>query len=678
MSNVLRKQDEHEKAILLEIGPHSALSSPLREICGAQEKGPEGIYVPTVVRDTPPMIGLFNTAGRLHQHAVDIDFLAINGKGNVLTDLPLYPWDHDQRYWDESRILKEWRQQKFRHHEILGSRVVESTDLNPSWRNLLSTRTAEWLNDHQLRGKLIFPGAGFVCAAGEAIRQISGLNDYSIRHMRIAEPLILSNESDVEMATSLSVIPLTDTENSKRYRFTISSTMGESWISHCTGEVQGGRDCDMSDKRQLLVDDDTEIWNRNLAADRFYSSLRDIGHGYGPYFQLLSSVHASSASYAAKGSVQPDDNVHRTSYYAQHPLIIDHCLQLSIVAAIKGLTYRLDHLVVPASVDHIYIASSSDKDLSYNLKSFAGEVGASALCQAVAGSKGEMQIAISGCSMVPIIKEVKPMEIQELHWHPMHTSMKPSELIKATHKPGDPDILMEEIAILCTLESARMAQSQEPATPHTRKYADWLKVQAEGLREKGSILVPQAKGWANEDLSKRLKMIEKRMSLAEETLEPWQRRLILRVFENLSSILSGDQEPLEILYEDEGLKEFYQGIHTICDCSPFLSSLGHELPGLKVLEVGGGTGGFTTHVLESLNGASKTPLYSHYVFTDISAGFFPEAKKHLESFAGIEYSVLDISSDPTKQGFPEQGYDLVVAANVSWIFESRRHNLTWS
>ena len=161
-------------------------------------------------------------------------------------------------------------------------------------------------------------------------------------------------------------------------------------------------------------------------------------------------------------------------------------------------------------------------------------------------------------------------------------------------------------------------------------------------------------------------------------LEPWQYHLILRVFENLPSILSGDQQPLEILYDDAGLREFYLGLHTPFDCAPFLSSLGHELPGMKVLEIGGGTGGFTTHVLESLKGASKVPLYSKYVFTDISAGFFPAAQKHLRSFAGIEYSVLDISSDPTAQGFPDQEFDLVIAANVCRISELPIILINWT
>ncbi|KAH8422376.1 uncharacterized protein LDX57_000132 [Aspergillus melleus] len=580
------------------------------------------------------------------------------------SDLPLYPWDHDQRYWNESRISREWRQPKFRHHEILGSRVVESTDSNPSWRNLLSTSSAGWITDHQLRGKIIFPGAGYVCMAGEAIRQISGSTDYTIRHLHIAEPLILPEESDVEVITSLSIIPFTNVENSKRFRFTVSSATGECWINHCTGEVQGGADYDLSDKRQLLVDNDSDRWNRTLESSKYYSSLRDIGHGYGPYFQLLSSLQASSCFQAAKGTIQMDNELYRTSYYAQHPLIIDHCLQLSIVAAIKGLCHRLDHLVVPASVNHIYVAPSQHEDVNYDLKAFATEVKKSAVCHSVAGSNGGMKIAISGRSMVSIINEIKPMEIQELHWHPIHASMRSSELINAPYKPKDNDILMEEIAVLCTLESARIAESQRPATQHIQTYKDWLSSQARIFRSQGSKLVPQARVWATGDSSKFLDMIQKRAALAEQKLDPWQYQLILRVFENSLTILTEDKDSLDFLFEGTSLREFYQGLHTLCDCSTFLSSLGHEQPGLKVLEVGGGTGGFTTHVLESLKGASKAPLYSEYMFTDISAGFFPSAKQHLQSFAGIEYQVLDISSDPTAQGFPEEKYDLIVAANV--------------
>ena len=57
-------------------------------------------------------------------------------------------------------------------------------------------------------------------------------------------------------------------------------------------------------------------------------------------------------------------------------------------------------------------------------------------------------------------------------------------------------------------------------------------------------------------------------------------------------------------------------------------------------------------------------MYSKYTFTDISPGVLPLAKEKFKDFEEIEYSVLDISKDPTKQGYRPESFDLIIASNV--------------
>jgi hypothetical protein len=51
-------------------------------------------------------------------------------------------------------------------------------------------------------------------------------------------------------------------------------------------------------------------------------------------------------------------------------------------------------------------------------------------------------------------------------------------------------------------------------------------------------------------------------------------------------------------------------------------------------------------------------------YTDISSGFFPAAKERFKDFSHIEFATLDITKDPIAQGFLEEGFDLIIAANV--------------
>lgn len=75
------------------------------------------------------------------------------------------------------------------------------------------------------------------------------------------------------------------------------------------------------------------------------------------------------------------------------------------------------------------------------------------------------------------------------------------------------------------------------------------------------------------------------------------------------------------------------------------------------------------------HGEDGTPRFEHYTFTDISPSFFEKAQEMFKDHSSrMSFRVLDIEKDPIKQGFEAEGYDLIVAANVSW-FGSRASRL---
>ena len=97
----------------------------------------------------------------------------------------------------------------------------------------------------------------------------------------------------------------------------------------------------------------------------------------------------------------------------------------------------------------------------------------------------------------------------------------------------------------------------------------------------------------------------------------------------------------------------------------YVDLLAHKFLGLKVLEIGVGSGSATTPILQAIAGQEGWQRrLSSFTFTDISAGFFEKAR---ERFAGwrdlMTFKTLNIEIDPEEQGYTEQ-YDLVIAANV--------------
>ena len=83
---------------------------------------------------------------------------------------------------------------------------------------------------------------------------------------------------------------------------------------------------------------------------------------------------------------------------------------------------------------------------------------------------------------------------------------------------------------------------------------------------------------------------------------------------------------------------------------------------VRVLEVGGGTGGTTRLVLAAL--AAVRPG-TEYLFTDVSPSFLPEAaRRFAATLPGFATARLDISADPAAQGQQPGAFDIVLAADV--------------
>ena len=180
----------HPNSLFIEIGPHSTLAGPLRQICA--EAGCTSPYLSTMLRGGNCAENLYSALGQLYQLGIHVNFERIFPEGRALTDLPRYPWEHNAQFWYENRVSREWRFREFGHHGLLGLRVPESTSMQPCWRNVLHLEDEPWLYDHKIQSDVVFPFAGYIAMAGEAIRQITGTETgYSLRHVVAHTALVL-------------------------------------------------------------------------------------------------------------------------------------------------------------------------------------------------------------------------------------------------------------------------------------------------------------------------------------------------------------------------------------------------------------------------------------------------------------------------------------------------------
>jgi SAM-dependent methyltransferase len=138
------------------------------------------------------------------------------------------------------------------------------------------------------------------------------------------------------------------------------------------------------------------------------------------------------------------------------------------------------------------------------------------------------------------------------------------------------------------------------------------------------------------------------------------------VGENLlrEEVLVGEVNILQYMMRNNMLERYY----TEAIGYPILNHVGtglmaqlcHKFPRMNILEVGAGTGSATASILGRIGEA-----YTSYTYTDISSGFFERAGERFQVHAHkTVFKTLDISKDPTTQGFSPQSYDVVVATNV--------------
>lgn len=142
---------EHSVTHVVEIGPHSALKAPIRDILAVAQKKKYKIgYSSALVRKENGVVSIMNLASELFMRGCDVNLAAINlardiDTRKVLSDLPPYPWNHENKYWHESRITRQQRLGPHPRHDILGCRIPESSDLEPSWRNILRLDDVPWV-----------------------------------------------------------------------------------------------------------------------------------------------------------------------------------------------------------------------------------------------------------------------------------------------------------------------------------------------------------------------------------------------------------------------------------------------------------------------------------------------------------------------------------------------------
>lgn len=151
---------------------------------------------------------------------------------------------------------------------------------------------------------------------------------------------------------------------------------------------------------------------------------------------------------------------------------------------------------------------------------------------------------------------------------------------------------------------------------------------------------------------------------------------------HLSDCLAGHTDPLSLLFRNAQARALLEDVYTNAPMfkagtlflSRFLVDILGRFEGnrkIRVLELGAGTGGTSSYLIEKLT-ASRRKF--QYTFTDLSPSLVAAAKKKFAKYDFMQYAVMDIEKEPP-QHLLEQ-YDVVISTNCIHATRHLVHSCT--
>jgi acyl transferase domain-containing protein/NADPH:quinone reductase-like Zn-dependent oxidoreductase len=705
--------------LFLEVGPHSALAGPVKQVVkGLEMSDFKFNYFATMMRDKNTTITLLDTVGKLWEVGYPLSMQAVMTTipgvkaPTTIGDLAPYPWDHSSSYGLESNLSKLHRFRSHAPHDLLGLRVVGTTNHEPTWKNILSIDTLPWLRDHVVDGFIIYPGAGYLCMIIEAIRQINidrqtpgVMSKIFLKNVAFSKAIVIPEQRqdgltpDVEIMLTLRPERSLTNRTWEGFRILALTDQGV-WNEHCSGsimvewtpkpdEVEGHREEELSTSNQIeRLQAMKDKCDTEYDGEILYKMFSDNGNVFGPTFSNVAKAQIGDHVGVCEVLLPDVAPVMPAKYMGPHLI---HPTSLDAISHLGMPLFRRhsgNGPLMPTGMEEVTInCKMSNKPgtkwiVATTMKSNGPRSAMldTFVCEELEGGKllPIMNItggALRGIGEAPLDETSVPFnrkQSYQIQWKPDVDFMPRLDLETFSNKTvsleeNDP----EESANKLSAEE-EMALYEISASIYIREcLKDGKEFDESSMKPHLIKLLAWMRKYTGSETAKNLIS-----TMSEEQIEACLHRsreagvegqMLARIGENLPAILSGEVDSLSIMLEDDLLARFYsQGliVPNYLQMADYLKLLAFKHPHQKILEIGAGTGGATLPLIQALD-REEGVLFDRYLYTDISAGFFEQGKALLHKYIDrVDFKTLDISKDPTQQGFQKGDYDLIIASNV--------------
>ncbi|KAI0197163.1 putative polyketide synthase [Xylaria flabelliformis] len=680
-------------SILIEIGPHSALKNPIKQTLEYQQndrqKTPSFTYLSSLTRGIDGYENLLSLAGTLFTMGTPIELGSVNQtdmhNAHVVTGLPAYSWDKSISYEIRPRATQEKLYPGDSYHSLLGRRLNSNGGKDRAYRQVFTLDEMPWIRDHNVAGVVIFPLTGYMACAIEAVRRTlsTPAAAFVICDFHAVQRLEIQEEQVVDMVTKIKPAATgTGSVSSTIWTFEISTwTEAEAWTIHAHGQIAPEMTEMTADSLTLngslsLVDTTNLIEKALPYANESAGNRATI---YGPTFKNAVRLFGGKGFTVLEHRLRDLGESQKLSSPYGSPVTVDPPTLDGFLQGGGPLQTTEDGRTpaqMPNYISRFRISNKIPTEpkqridvvtrlLDYDTKGGRMNISVAAF---IRGNDG---------SFTPI-SEWESVSFRSI-------GMTEDDLDPASHLPDNWawnkmsrfDFLpLEDLNKVIPAWDPSEADIVRDTTNKMTKAACYyinraLVETAQDDRSKLPFHLGRFINWANKNLPKYdIPSENESTALLEEVRSRnAQGELLCIIGENLVPILREEIEPLELMLAEGRLTKNYEADATNAHLSRVMGSLVANLcdldPNLRILEIGGGTAGTTFPVLEALSRDGKEPSFLNFTFTDISTGFFENARTKLARWSQrITFQKLDISQDPAEQGFDIESFDVIIAANV--------------
>ncbi len=664
--------------ICIEVGPHPTLLTLAESALGDSPSA----LVPTLRKGRHDADQLAESLGALFLAGAPLDWRAVwASSGCQAIDLPGYPFQRE-RYWFQAKAAAPKGSGRPTDHPLLGVRLRSAVRDVVSFERVLTADDAPFLVDHQVNGRAILPATGFIEMALAAARQVWG-STRALHGVAISEPLaFLPGET-----RTVQVLVRTDAGQAS---FEVLSLGGEGdeWQLHVQGHYGEMAPAAAMEATPAVLARCTET----LAGAAHYAQLDERQLSFGPSLQGVQRIHRCDGEGLGDIVLPASAGV---ADYVLHPALLDACLQV-MAAALPART-AAGKAYLPMSIEQIDVYRSPGAAVWSHVRIQPSErAGSDTLKASVTVFDGQGPVAtLSGIALRAASAAAQPFF--EVTWQadagaawlptPTELASRAGPLLDGLAREHDLDDYQQAFLSLESMSATWIARalSELGWSPQVgeRVVAADLSVQL-GVAQRYHRLMPRllailaedgllradATGWTVLNWPTLADPMAAVPALIQRHPASRPRiTLTAQCGDVLGGILRGTVDPLHRLFPD-GSAELAEALYRDAPEAKAYNQLVREtvrtalaqLPAgqrLRILEVGGGTGGTTAWLAPALP-ADRCD----YLFTDIGPLMVARAREKFAAHGFMQFQALDLEQDLAAQGLGERRFDIVIASNV--------------